>query len=266
MYFRLPDLLMRRFIPLLKLNASSSMALAASFASSRAGAAILSSSLNEGSISERFVVWSVLMLSLPSYIRRWPSTFVLSVSMAGRAGGIYALCMLVISLGRFMIAYIFAREKGNSSSMDIKPSHRKVSLIKRMIKTLPIAWLFFALSYSLVPVMNRYVRSLFTGSILPLSGWSVAAGALVRVNSGLALAGGALSNGELITSQAVFALLLGSGLGTFSRVLRMNAGYYFGFFELKTARKMLVMNLLTLAPFVILSLIVSYICLGVSRG
>ena len=254
MYFRLPDLLMKRFMPYLKLAPSSSLAVAASFASSKAGAAVLASSLAQGEISEKCAVWSVLMLSLPSYLRRWPSTLLLSVSMAGRAGGIYALSMLFLSVGRFVVAYMFARTDGESVPADIKPSSHRVPIIKRLVKTLPFAWGFFALSYSLVPMLNKYLQGMFTGSL-------VAASAVVRVNAALAMAGGSLAKGELTVPQAVFALLLGSGLGTFTRVLRMNAGYYFGFFPLRTARKMLLMNFLTIIPFVTISLLASYIWL-----
>ena len=254
MYFHLPDLLMKRFMPHLRLSPSSSLAVAASFASSKTGAAMLSSSLAGGEITEKCAVWSVLMLSLPSYLRRWPSTLMLSVSLAGRAGGIYALVMLAISVGRFIVAYMFARTDGGSVSADIKPSSHKVPLMKRIVKTLPFAWIFFALSYSLVPMLNKSLQAGFAGS-------AIAASAVVRVNAALALAGGSLASGELTMHQAVFALLLGSTLGTFGRVLRMNAGYYFGFFPVRTARKMLVMNFLTVIPLSAIALLVSYIWL-----
>ena len=257
MYFHLPDLLMKRFMPCLRLSPSSSLAVAASFASSKAGAALLSSSLASGEITEKCAVWSVLMLSLPSYLRRWPSTLLLSVSMAGRAGGIYALAMLAISVGRFIVAYMFARTDGGSVSADIKPSSHRVPLMKRIVKTIPFAWGFFALSYSLVPLLNKSLQGMFTGSV-------IAASAVVRVNAALALAGGSQAKGELTEAQAVFALLLGSTLGTFGRVLRMNAGYYFGFFQLRTARKMLVMNFLTVIPLAGLVVLASYIWLCLS--
>ena len=251
---KLPELVMRRIVPMLRLNASSGLAVATSFASSKAGAAILSTSLAKGEISEKCCVWSVLMLSLPSYLRRWPSTLLLSLSLAGRAGGIYAAVMLFLSVGRFAVAYYFARTDSSAVSADLKAPSRTMPLMKRVIKTLPYAWVFFAVSYSLVPLLNKSLQGMFTGSV-------IAASAVVRVNAALTMAGGLLSRGELTLREAVFALLLGSSLGTFGRVLRMNAGYYFGFFPHRTAVKMLALNLLTIAPFIAITLTASYLWL-----
>ncbi len=267
---KLPEKLLSRFVPR-SINPVTAIATASSIASSKTGAAILSSAYSQGTISENCAVWSVLMLSLPAYLRRWPSTLILALSMAGKAGGIYASAMLAITASRFLVAYIFVAKtkepsgfspdtEQNSSRLPPKIPSLK-SAATRALKLLPVAWLFYGAAYMLVPVLNDYMKSVFSGGILPLSGWAVAASAVVRVNAALALAGGSMSAGELALTEAVFALLLGSGLGTFTRILRMNAGYYFGFFPLKTARKMLMMNYATLVPFIALSIIAAYMCL-----
>lgn len=259
----LPEKLLSRIAPILHVNPVTALAVTSSIASSKTGAAILSSALSHGEITEKCAVWSVLMLSLPSYLRRWPSTLILSASMAGKAGVIYAFAMLGITAGRFMIAYRFAVMAGGASQQVgvSSPAPKMPSLkasAKRAVLLLPSAWIFYGAAYMLVPAVNASVKGIFSGGILPLSGWTVAAGAVVRVNAALALAGGALSSGELGISQAVFALLLGSGLGTLTRILRMNAGYYFGFFPMRTARKMLLMNYLTIAPLVLVSIVIAY--------
>ena len=262
----LPEKLLSRLANILHVNSTTALAAASSIASSQAGAAILSTGLTHGEISENCAVWSVLMLSLPSYLRRWPSTLILSVSMAGKAGGIYALAMLAITAGRFLIAYSFVVKegkcspKGQASSRTPKLPSLRAS-IRKALKLLPVAWVCYGLAYMLVPMVNAYFKGVFSGGILPLSGWAVAGSAVVRVNAALALAGGSLASGELGVSQAVFGLLLGSGLGTITRILRMNAGYYFGFFPMRTARKMLMMNYLTITPLVLLSILTAYICL-----
>ena len=262
----LPEKLLSRFAPILHVNPTTALATASSLASSKTGAAILSSALTQGAITEKCAVWSVLMLSFPAYLRRWPSTLLLSVSIAGKAGGIYALVMLAITAGRFMIAYKFAASDERASSPAQTPSRspKAPSLktsAKRALKLLPLAWVCYGAAYMLVPMANTYLKGIFSGGILPLSGWTVAASAVVRVNAALALAGGSLASGELGVSEAVFALLLGSGLGTFTRILRMNAGYYFGFFPVRTARKMLLMNYATIAPLVLVSILTAYMCL-----
>ena len=267
MRLHLPEKLLSRIAPYFRINPTTALAVASSIASSKTGAAILSSAYSQGAISEKCAVWSVLLLSLPAYLRRWPSTLILAVSMAGKAGGIYALTMLAITAGRFLIAYRGVMSAAESSGAELSaaagapkvPSMKATA--KKALKLLPVAWVFYGAAYILVPMANTYLKGAFSGGILPLSGWAVAAGAVVRVNAALALAGGSIASGELGVSSAVFALLLGSGLGTFTRILRMNAGYYFGFFSVRTARKMLLMNYLTIAPLVLVSILIAYICL-----
>ena len=267
MRLRLPEKLLSRYSHILHVNPTTALAVASSLASSKTGAAILSSAFSQGTISEKCAVWSVLMLSLPSYLRRWPSTLILAVSMAGKAGGIYALVMLGITAGRFVIAYRYLVSAAESSGAELPAasSAPKVPSIKttakKALKLLPVAWLCYGAAYVLVPMANTYLKEIFSGGILPLAGWTVAASAVVRVNAALALAGGSMASGDLSVSGAVFALLLGSGLGTFTRILRMNAGYYFGFFPVNTAKKMLLMNYLTITPLVALSILIAYICL-----
>lgn len=264
MKLRLAEVIMKRFIPR-SLNPVTALAISVSFASSKTGAGIISSALEKNEITYKQAIWSTLMLSLPSYIKRWPGTFALALSMAGRAGAFFAVSQLVIAAGRFIIAFIFLPKESNSPNsaqeITIKHSDRHTSIFRRLIKTLPLAWIFFALAYSLVPVINKFFGQVINFPFIPLAGWTVAGTSIARVSAGLALAGGAIASGELNNSQALFSLILGSGLGTATRILRMNAGYYFGLFESKLARKLLLMNFLTLMPMVIINLIFAGIAL-----
>ena len=264
MKLRIAELIMKRFIPR-SLNPVTALALSVSFASSKTGAGIISSALEKNQITEKQAVWSTLMLSLPSYLKRWPGTFALALSMAGRAGAFFAVSQLIISAGRFIIAFIFLPKESNSNNnnqeIEIKHSDKHTNIFKRLIKTLPLAWLFFALAYSLVPVINKFFSQVINFPFIPLAGWTVAGTSIARVSAALALAGGAIASGELNNSQALFSLILGSGLGTATRILRMQAGYYFGLFEPKLARKLLVMNFATLMPMVIINLIFAGIAL-----
>ena len=268
MRLRIAELIMKKFIPR-SINPVTALALSVSFASSKTGAGIISSALEKQQITEKQTIWSVLMLSLPSYLKRWPATFALALSMAGRAGALFAVSQLVIAAGRFITAFIFLpkeKEKENKSDVEIsqaKAHHEhKHSLLHKLIKTLPLAWIFFALAYSLVPVINKFFSQTINFPFLPLAGWTVAGTSIARVSAALALAGGSLASGELNNSQALFALILGSGLGTATRILRMNAGYYFGMFEARLARKLLLMNFVTLIPFVIINLIFAWFALS----
>lgn len=260
---RLADRLLQHFMPR-NIPSVTALALATSLGSSKAGAAIISSALNNNTLSERQAIFSVLMLPLPAYLRRWPTTLTLSVSMAGKAGMFFALSLLVRSVLRFWIAFALLKKENVECSHSFPTFASKGGVYRvqadhiiKLAKSLPIAWFFFALAYLLVPIADDFFTAHFSGwtKFLPLAGWSVAAGSIAHVSSALALAGGAMANGELSTAQAVFALVLGSGLGTATRILRQNAGYYFGLFPSRTAQKMLMLNFVTIMPLIILNLL-----------
>ena len=255
---KIADLILKNFSRL-KIPSVTALAVAVSAGSSKTGAAVIASALEKKQISEREAVWSVLMLPFPSYIKRWFGTFVLSVSIAGRAGFFFALSLMFRSAARFVWAYMILRAGKTDEGIKIQTdgiSADKTKIFKKFFKTLPYAWIFFAVTYSLVPVINKFFEeNMKFFSFLPLAGWAVAAGSVAHVSAALGLAGGALSSGELNTAQAVFALILGSGLGTATRILRQNAGYYFGLFPPATAQKMLIMNFLTVMPLIALNLI-----------
>lgn len=254
----LADLILKK-ISRLKIPPVTALAVALSAGSSKTGAGVIASALEKKQISERTAIWSVLMLPFPSYLRRWPGTFALAVGMAGNAGAFFALSLLLRSVARFFLAYLAVRSEQNS---DLIIPEKKIkdkfnfAIIKKLLKTLPYAWGFFALAYLLVPLLNKFFETnIKFFSFLPLAGWTIAAGSVAHVSAALALAGGSLASGELNTAQAAFALILGSGLGTATRILRQNAGYYFGLFPISTAKKMLLMNFVTIMPLILLNLI-----------
>ena len=266
--FRVADTLLKHILPFLvrhNIPKVTGLALGASLGSSRTGAAIISSSLAAHELSEPEAIWSVLMLPFPAYLRRWPSTMIMSVSLAGLSGGIFALSLLLRSGLRFLLALLFLNRHSSTRdtiTLSESSTHKSPPFTKRIIKTLPAAWICFAATYTLTPTLDAYFRAKFTGSMLPLSGWGIAAASLGHVSTALALAGGALAGGELTVSQAVFALILGSGLGTATRILRQDAGYYFGLFPTKTAQKLLFMNFITITPIIIMNLFLAWFALS----
>lgn len=277
----LADKLMRRLTPFLKRHGLGSImgfALTLSLGSSKAGAALLASALEDKKINEHTALWGVLMLPFPGYLRRWPATCILAFSMAGFPGFIFALFLIFRSAMRFFIAFLILR-RGNSgdsaadfetkinANKNSKANNKSpgfgLNLYKKLLKTMPLAWLFFAVAYALVPFINRAFQNWFINgnlkflSFMPLAGWTVAAGSIAHISAALAMAGGSLHAGELTAAQAVFALILGSGLGIATRVLRQNAGYYFGLFPARLARKMLFWNLGSVLPLVFLCMLIA---------
>ena len=120
---------------------------------------------------------------------------------------------------------------------------------------LPWAWLFYALALLLVPPAERALHAWLKGSeFFPLPALAVAAASFAHVSAALALAGGSLAAGELTTAQAVFALLFGNSLSLLTRLVRTNAGYYFGFFPRAVAQSMLAWNVAVSAALGLLTL------------
>lgn len=238
------------------------LALGVSLGSSRAGASLLASSLGEGRITRRTAKWGTLMLAFPAYLHRWPSTMILAAGMAGLPGSVFAMVLLLRSAARFVMLTAIARG-GNSGSAvrfdaadAIKDCDLAADLVKRLKRTLPLAWLFYAAAFTAVPYAESFLRNNLGGySILPLAGWTVAAASISHVSASLALAGGSLGAGELTAAQAVFALLLGNSLGIVTRAVRQNAAFYFGLFPKDLAREMLLLNIATQTPFVIITLL-----------
>lgn len=257
----LADRLMRRMMPWLRRHGIGplvGLALTLSLGSAKAGAAVLASALSEGRIDRHTALWGTLSLAFPAYLRRWPATLVLSVSMTGLVGGIFALVLILRSLVRFalVVCVLRSRESGELPREEV-PDRRRMGwgFYRKLGVTLPLAWFFYAVAFAMVPYAESAFRRWFMGgSFLPLAGWAVAAASVAHVSAALALTGGSLAAGELSAAQAVFALLLGNGLGIVTRALRQNAGYYFGLFPAGLARSMLFWNVGTVALLTGLSL------------
>lgn len=257
----LADRLMRRMMPWLRRHGIGplvGLALTLSLGSAKAGAAVLASALSEGRIDRHTALWGTLSLAFPAYLRRWPATLVLSVSMTGLVGGIFALVLILRSLVRFALVVCVLRSRESCElPREEVPDRRRVGwgFYRKLGVTLPLAWFFYAVAFALVPYAESAFRRWFMGgSFLPLAGWAVAAASVAHVSAALALTGGSLAAGELSAAQAVFALLLGNGLGIVTRALRQNAGYYFGLFPAGLARSMLFWNVGTVALLTGLSL------------
>jgi len=240
------------------------MALTVSLGSAKAGAALLASAFYEGRISERTVKWGTLMLSFPAYLHRWPSTLVLAVSLAKIPGAVFAAVLLLRPAARFLLL-IFIYKNGEHEEQPAEAAVHQATACsfkigRKMLQTLPLAWIFYAAAFTLVPWIEGLMKGwLLGGGFFPAAGLAVAAASIANMSSALALAGGSVAAHELTTAQAVFALLAGNGLGILTRLIRTNAGYYFGLFPGELANKMLWLNFGTTAPFSILTVLLAAI-------
>ena len=256
------DRLMKGLIPHLRragIGPVLGMALTVSLGSAKAGAAYIASALDNDRISEKEAKWGTLALSFPAYLHRWPSTMVMSASMAGLSGAIFGAILLLRSAARFiLIIWILKRGGCAETAVEEEPSAgsaREIKFNKKLLRTLPLAWCFFAAAWMLVPWAEELIKHwLLAGKMLPLAALTVAAASIAHVSAALALAGGSLAHGDLTIAQAVFALLLGNSLGIVTRLFRQNAGYYFGLFSRGTAQWLLLWNFITTAGFALLSI------------
>jgi hypothetical protein len=264
---RVVEALVKKFLPFMKtigLGPLLGAALAVSVGSSKAAAALLARGMEEKKISRNGVVWGTVSLSFPAYLRRWPSTLTLCASMAGTGGVVFALTLLLRSLGRFCFVIFKARGSEHDFTAVEAKKLGKITpsfWFRRLATTLPVAWAFYAAAFLIMPRLEVFLKENLGGSVLPAVGWGVASAALAGISASLALARGALDAGELSTAQVVFALLLGNGLGYFTRALRQNAGYFFGIFPADISRSIFIWNVATMLPFVAFSLIISAVFL-----
>ncbi|MDR1622292.1 MAG: hypothetical protein LBS00_07950 [Synergistaceae bacterium] len=264
---RIAEALIKNFLPFMRamgLGPLLGAALAVSVGSSKAAATLLARGMEESKISRDGAIWGTVSLSFPAYLRRWPSTLALCTSMAGTAGGIFAVTLLLRSMGRFFFAVFKTRgSERDFGPMDVRETGRMSPSfwLKRLAATLPVAWIFYAAAFWVIPRLEMFLKENLGGSILPVAGWSVASAALAGISASLALARGALDAGEISTAQAVFALLLGNGIGYFTRALRQNAGYFFGIFPADVSKSIFAWNVATMLPFIVLSLVIAAVFL-----
>lgn len=257
------------------INRNIAGALLIAVGSPRSAAALISAGYADGEISREEATYGTLSLAFPGYLRRWVGTATIATSIASRAGLIYALVMITRSAVRF--AWVLGllrkhsrnnpvadslRDSSDSGIPASKPSARRKRLLKTLIRSLPWAWGFFALTYALMP----YIEQLFTDHIarwglyafLPPQGWAVAVSALAHVTAALSSAGGALAAGNLNVAQAVLALLVGNMVGTITRTMRQNVGYWMGIFPRELVPSLVRWHLVTLFTLESISILAAW--------
>lgn len=260
----LADRLMRRALPHLRrwgIGATLGSALAVSLGSAKAGAAIIASALESRRISSRTALWGTLALAFPAYLRRWTATLVMACSLAGTTGALFACILLLRSALKFALSLYMLRRNGQEDlpfeegTQGAVQKDSPAKFARRLLKTLPLAWLFYAMAFLLVPAAENWLQSWLKGSsFFPLPALAVAAASFAHVSAALALAGGSLAAGELTAAQALFALIFGNSLSVVTRLVRTNSGYYFGLFPGAAARSMLTWNIAVSAASALLTL------------
>ncbi|WP_281744414.1 hypothetical protein [Thermanaerovibrio acidaminovorans] len=268
--FKVTDALFRpieRLLSNCRINRHALSAMAVSVASPRVGAAMLASAHGEGQITREDAVFGTLCLAFPAYIKRWIATAPVAVGIAGSLGLIYSTVLIARSACRFLLCLALLIKRGSGGSAGNTTSYRSSGesqsrtmpsagqggLIMTTLRSLPMAWGFFGLTFFLMPRLESAALNLLHGTVSP-SALTVITSALVHSSASLASADGALSAGLISPAGALLALLLGNCLGTFTRVLRQNMGYWVGIFPSEVLKPLAVWHMGTLLLFELLSI------------
>jgi hypothetical protein len=276
------DMLFAPIVPLLSrwgIHKTIAGAMLVALGSSRSGAALISACFADGGISKAEATYGTLALAFPGYLRRWVGTATMAFGIAGISGLIYALILVLRSAIRFAWVIFMLKKSGrasasqtpgerrqtNSEDRKISPGSRRRRLLKTLLRSLPWAWLFFALTYAAMPYVERaftdHIAKWGLHAFLPPEGWAVAVSALAHVMAALSAARGALSAGELGVAQAVLALLVGNMVGTITRTMRQNMGYWMGIFPKELVPGLLRWHLVTMFS---LEVVTIFIVWGIS--
>ena len=234
----------------------------------RSGAAVISRAYSDGGITSQEATYGTLSLAFPAYLRRWTGTVAMAVGIAGRAGLIFAFVLVARSACRFIWVVILLSRRGVRRAADcmtnndreiIKVKDRIRRTLRLLRRSLPLAWFFFALTYTLVPfadsVFSEYLARPELYNILPAEGWAIAISSIAHVTAGLSSAAGALGTGSLNVGQAVLALLVGNMAGSITRTMRQNVGYWVGIFPKDLIPGLLRWHVITTVTLEVLSIL-----------
>ncbi len=263
----LPDRLFRVLLPRMKglgIPPQALFALGVSLGSSRAGVAIVAEAYREGSLTKQEALFGTLLQSFPGYVRRWTVTFPVAAALAGRAGAVFSLTLLLRSFLRFIffLTMLRNRDAGEEGGAELLRAEGKrpgqFSLPKTLVRTLPPAWAFYAGAYLATPALQRLIEAWGAGlSLVSPAGWAVAAASFAHANAALGAAGGAIAAGSLTVSQAVLALLAGNMLAALSRVLRQDLAFWIGIYPGPMVRSLFAWNFGTLLAVMTASIAVA---------
>jgi hypothetical protein len=240
----------------------------------RSGAAVISRAHAEGELTDDQATFGTLSLAFPGYLRRWTGTVAVAAAVAGVSGFIFALVLLLRSACRFVwvVALLSRRAPASSGAfagLDITSPgvrERAVRLLALLKRSLPWAWIFFALTYVLVPFIDsafaKYASSGGMLWFLPTEGWAVAVSSLAHVTAGLSSAAAGLSSGKLGVTQTVLALLVGNMAGSATRTMRQNVGYWVGVFPKRLVKNLLRWHLATTTFLEFFSILIAW-CIAV---
>lgn len=245
--------------------------------SSRSAAALISGAYANHEVTREEATLGTLSLSFPGYLRRWIGTATMASAIAGTAGFIFSLVLLLRSACRFawVVAILVRRGRGRTVSGHMPPPpsspewrQRARKLGKMLARSLPWAWAFFALTYALVPLVDAFftehIARLGFYSFIPAEGWAIAVSSLAHVTAALSSASGAMASGALGVGQAVLALLVGNMVGSVTRTMRQNVGYWVGIFPKELIPGLLRWHFATTMILEVVSIFIAWCAAGVS--
>ena len=219
------------------------------FFSGTASLSMLMSFHQEGKLSRREIILSVLLNTFPSFFLHLPTTFFIILALVGKAGAIYLALTFGAAVLRLGAALTFTRFMLRKSSgyyhemtaqdKDWKKLLRETG--KKFISRLSNILMIVLPVYLIIALISDmgfflWLRKLFaqgfTSTFIPIDAMSIVIFSLVtEFTSGYAAAGAMLDAGTLTVFQIVLALLLGNIIAAPVRALRHQMPYYMGIFS-----------------------------------
>jgi hypothetical protein len=213
----------------------------------------------EGKLNRRELILAYLLNNgLPVYLTHLPTTFFVSISLAGAAGSIYLFLTFLAAFARSLLVIVYSRltmpqptwfwspilrEAGEIKSISVLGILRKfrTRLMRLASYTLPIyCFVFLASEWGILSWLKIAGAAIVPGNYFPLE----LTGPIVFTfgadfSSGMAVAGALISAGTVSTKQASLALVLGTLISTPIRAVRYQIPSHAGLFRLGLGSELL---------------------------
>jgi hypothetical protein len=244
------------------LKPESGAAFVSSFVSGIVANTMLMGLHQEGKLTRKELVLSYLVNNgLPIFLVHLPTTFVIVVSLAGKAGLVYLCITFSAACLRTVGALLFTRvtmpapqrtdsgpeaaakeAKTKATNSILKTFHSR--FIRIVLYTIPIYVLIFLLNeWGVFMWLRKGAAGLLTVDFFPVEAASVIVFAVAaEFSSGFAAAGALLDAGTLSVKQASIALIVGTIASSPIRAVRHQLPTHTGIFSLKLGGELLLLS------------------------
>jgi hypothetical protein len=214
----------------------------------------------EGKLSGREVIVSVLLNALPAFLRHLPTSSLVIISLVGKAGVVYLGLIMAAALVRLgtVLTYTHFAFPGSESGASAKKEETKPwpeafreagrvfpsRLVRIILIVVPVyAIVVLASDAGLFDWLRGALAHGVASRFIPIESMSVVILSLVvESTSGYAAAGALLGAGSLSVPQTVVALLIGNIISTPIRAVRHQLPYYMSIFPPRLGLRLMLVT------------------------